>query len=129
MKQIIQTHEAPEAIGAYSQAVKVGHHVYISGQIPLDPKTMQLVSESFREQAKQVFKNLQAVAEAAGGNLENIVKLNIFVCDLSHFSTINEVMTEFFMPPYPARAVVGVSALPKNAMIEADAIMKLTDIF
>jgi reactive intermediate/imine deaminase len=125
MKKIIQTNEAPAAIGTYSQAVKAGNQVYISGQIPLDPKTMLLVSEEFRDQVRQVFKNLKAVAEAAGGDLKNIVKLNIFVCDLSYFPIVNEVMAEFFVAPYPARAVVGVSALPKNAMIEADAIMSL----
>lgn len=128
MKQIIQTHEAPEAIGTYSQAVKVGNHVYISGQIPLDPQTMTLVSGDFKEQTRQVFRNLQAVAKAAGGALSDVVKLTIFMRDLSQFATINEVMTEFFNAPYPARAVIGVSALPKDAAVEADAILKLSDV-
>lgn len=128
MKQIIHTHEAPQAIGAYSQAVKVGNHVYISGQIPLDPATMQLITGDIRQQLHQVFMNLRAIAQAAGGSLADIVKLNIFMRDLSHFAAINEVMAEYFSQPYPARAVVGVAALPKDAQVEADAIMKLPDL-
>jgi len=128
MKQIIQTHDAPEAIGTYSQAIKSGNHVYISGQIPLDPHTMTMVQGDFKMQTRQVFKNLKAIAEAAGGTLANVVKLTIFLRDLSHFPVVNEVMTEFFELPYPARAVIGVSALPKDAVVEADAIMKLSDV-
>lgn len=122
MKQIIQTSNAPAAIGAYSQAIKVENHVYISGQIPLDPSNMQMV-EGIDQQIHQVFKNLNAVVEAAGGSLADIVKLNIFMRDLSHFAKVNEIMAEYFSQPYPARAVVGVSALPKDAQIEADAIV------
>lgn len=127
MKQIIQTHEAPAAIGTYSQAVKTGNHVYISGQIPLRPDTMQMVEGDIKEHTRQVFKNLSAIAKAAGGSLADVVKLNVFLCDLTHFPIVNEVMTEFFQQPYPARAVIGVSALPKDAVVEADAILKLPD--
>jgi reactive intermediate/imine deaminase len=122
MKQIIQTPNAPAAIGAYSQAIKVENHVYISGQIPLDPSTMQMV-EGIDQQIHQVFKNIKSVVEAAGGSLADIVKLNIFMRDLSHFTKVNEIMSEYFTQPYPARAVVGVSALPKDAQIEADAVV------
>jgi reactive intermediate/imine deaminase len=127
MKQIIHTTEAPEAIGTYSQAVRVDNDVYISGQIPLDPATMRLVAGDLKEQTRQVFRNLQAVVKAAGGELTDVVKLTIFMCDLSQFALINEVMAEFFEAPFPARAVVGVVALPKDAAVEADAIMKLSN--
>ena len=128
MKQIIQTLEAPQAIGTYSQAVKVGNHVYLSGQIPLDPHTMNLVVGDFKAQIRQVFENLKAVAKAAGGSLADVVKLNIYLCDLKNFPQVNEVMQDYFSDPYPARAVIGVSALPKDAQVEADAIMKLQDV-
>lgn len=122
-KAIISTDQAPEAIGTYSQAVKTNNTVYLSGQIPLDPVTMTLVEGDFATQTRQVFKNLQAVCEAADGSLANIVKLNIFLTDLSHFATVSEVMTEFFSEPYPARAAIGVKELPKGAVVEADGIM------
>ena len=124
-REIISTDRAPGAIGTYSQAVKVGTTVYISGQIPLDPATMTLVDGGFGVQAKQVFQNLQAVAEAAGGSLEDIVKLNVFLTDLSNFPSVNEIMSGFFTEPYPARAAIGVSALPKDAQIEVDAVMEI----
>jgi reactive intermediate/imine deaminase len=128
MKQIVQTLDAPQAIGTYSQAVKVGNHVYLSGQIPLDPHTMHLVTGDFKAHIRQVFENLKAVAKAAGGSLADVVKLNIYLCDLKNFPQVNEVMQDYFSDPYPARAVVGVSALPKDAQVEADAIMKLQDV-
>ncbi len=121
-KAVIHTEDAPEAIGTYSQAVKVGNTLYLSGQIPLDPKSMTLVGDDFRQQAKQMFTNLAAVCEAANGNLNNIVKLNIYLTDLSNFSIVNEVMAEFFEAPYPARAAIGISELPKGALVEADGI-------
>ena len=122
-KQIIHTNKAPQAIGTYSQAVKVDQTVYLSGQIPLDPDTMSVVEGDISIQIRRVFDNLQAVAEAAGGDLSNIVKLNIFLTDLSHFPIVNEVMGEYFTEPYPARAAVGVAALPKAVEVEIDAIM------
>ncbi len=128
MKQIIQTSEAPAAIGTYSQAVKSGNHVYFSGQIPLDPQTMELVTGDLKVQLQRIFDNLSAVAKAAGGSLADIVKLNIYLLDLQHFPVVNEVMTTYFSAPYPARAVVGVAALPKNAEVEVEAIMKLQDL-
>ncbi len=124
-KKIIHTDQAPAAIGCYSQAVQIDHTVYLSGQIPLVPQTMQLVSDNFTEQAHQVFKNLRAVAEAAGGNLNNLVKLNAYLTDLQNFAAFNEVMAEYFTAPYPARAAVEVSALPKGAMVEAEGILIL----
>lgn len=124
-KKIIHTDQAPAAIGCYSQAVQIDHTVYLSGQIPLVPLTMQLVSDNFTEQAHQVFKNLRAVAEAAGGNLNNLVKLNAYLTDLQNFAAFNEVMAEYFTAPYPARAAVEVSALPKGAMVEAEGILIL----
>lgn len=124
-KKIIHTNQAPAAIGCYSQAVQIDHTVYLSGQIPLVPQTMQLVSDNFTEQAHQVFKNLRAVAEAAGGNLNNLVKLNAYLTDLQNFAAFNEVMAEYFTAPYPARAAVEVSALPKGAMVEAEGILIL----
>jgi reactive intermediate/imine deaminase len=122
-KEIIATNLAPQAIGTYSQAVKAGDTVYLSGQIPLVPETMQLVEGDIRQQITQVYNNLKAVAEAAGGSLGDVVKLNVFLTDLSNFPTVNEVMSEFFQEPYPARAAVGVAALPKGAEVEMDAVM------
>ena len=122
-KQIIKTDQAPSAIGTYSQAVKVGQTVYLSGQIPLDPRSMQLVSEDIREQTVQVFKNLSAVAKASGGSLDDLVKVNVYMLDLKHFSIINEVMATFVKEPYPARAAIGVAALPRGAQIEIEGIM------
>lgn len=121
-KAIIHSDAAPEAIGTYSQAVKVSNTVYLSGQIPLDPKTMSLVDGDFAAQAHQVFKNLRSVCEAANGSLEDIVKLNIYLTDLSYFPVVNEVMGEYFQKPYPARAAIGISELPKGSLIEADGI-------
>jgi reactive intermediate/imine deaminase len=123
-RTVISTENAPAAIGTYSQAIKAGNTVYMSGQIPLDPKTMELV-EGFEAQTVQVFENLKAVAEAAGGSLKDIVKLNIFLTDLSNFATVNEVMSRYFQQPYPARAAIGISALPKAAQVEMDAILVL----
>lgn len=125
MKAIIRTNKAPQAIGTYSQAVKVGQTVYLSGQIPLVPETMLLVEGDISEQIKQVFENLKAVAEAAGGDLGDIVKLNVYLTDLSHFPVVNEIMGRYFHEPYPARAAVGVAALPKAAGVEMDAVMQL----
>ncbi len=124
-REIINTANAPEAIGTYSQAVKVGTTVYLSGQIPLDPKTMQVVATDMREQIRQVFDNLQAVADAAGGSFSEVVKLNIFLTDLTHFPLVNEVMAEYFSRPYPARAAVGVASLPKDVSVEMDAVMEI----
>lgn len=121
-KTVINTDKAPAAIGTYSQAIKAGNTVYLSGQIPLDPKTMELV-EGFEAQAVQVFENLKAVAEAAGGSLKDIVKLNIFLTDLGNFATVNEVMGRYFQQPYPARAAIGIAALPKGSQVEMDAIL------
>jgi len=124
-KEIIQTNQAPQVIGTYSQAVKVGHTVYLSGQIPLVPKTMMLIEGDIAAQITQVFDNLKAVAEAAGGELGDIVKLNVFLTDLANFPIVNEIMGLYFQEPYPARAAVGVAALPKDAGVEMDAIMFL----
>jgi reactive intermediate/imine deaminase len=123
-KQIISTNQAPAAIGTYSQAVKVGNTVYLSGQIGLDPATMQLV-EGIEAQVRHVFDNLKAVVEAAGGNLSDIAKINIFLTDLANFALVNSIMAEYFTQPYPARAAVGVASLPRGALVEADAIMVL----
>jgi len=122
-KAVIQTENAPQAIGTYSQAIKVSNTVYLSGQIPLDPQTMELVEGDIEQHIDQVFKNLNAVAEAAGGSLENVVKLNIFLTDLDNFATVNAVMARHFSEPYPARAAIGVAALPKGAEVEMDAIL------
>lgn len=124
-KVIISTDKAPAAIGTYSQAVKIGTTVYLSGQIPLVPETMAFVSEDFRAQAVQVFKNLSAVCTAAGGELQDMVKVQIYLTDLGNFPIVNEVMAEFFATPYPARAAIGVKALPKGAQIEIDGVMEL----
>lgn len=123
MKSIINTSNAPEAIGTYSQAVKHGDCLYISGQIPLDPQTMVFVSNEINEQIHQVFKNLQAICKAADTTLNHIVKLNIFLTDLSCFPAVNQIMAEYFELPYPARAAVGVKELPKGALVEMDAIV------
>lgn len=122
-RSIIQTDQAPEAIGPYSQAIKVGDTVYLSGQIPLVPSTMTLVDGDMDAQIRQVFDNLAAVCEAAGGALRNIVKLNIYLTDLSHFALVNELMSEYLDQPHPARAALGVAALPKGAGVEMDAVM------
>lgn len=126
-KQVIFSENAPAAIGPYSQAVRAGNTVYLSGQIPLVPATMEIVSEDVAEQTTQVFKNLQAVCEAAGGSLKDIVKLNIYMTDLGNFTTVNEVMTQFFEQPYPARAALGVRALPKDVAVEIEGVMVLED--
>ena len=123
--EIIFTEDAPRAIGTYSQAVKVGNIIYLSGQIPLIPETMELVKGDKTDQIKRVFMNLAAVAKASGGSLSNITKLNIYLTDLSDFPLINEIMPEYFSEPYPARAVVGVANLPKGATVEMDAIMMI----
>ncbi len=124
-KEIIHTTLAPQAIGTYSQAVKVNHTVYLSGQIPLVPATMLMVEGDIIAEITQVFENLQAVAHAAGGDLNDIVKLNVFLTDLAHFPIVNEIMGRYFDEPYPARAAIGVAALPKNAGVEMDGIMEL----
>lgn len=126
-KSIIVTTNAPAAIGTYSQAVKSGNVVYISGQIPLDPESMTLVGNAFPDQCERVFSNLQAVAEAAGGSMQSIVKMTVYLTDLGNFATVNEVMARFFTEPYPARAAVEVAALPKAAQIEIDATMTLNE--
>jgi reactive intermediate/imine deaminase len=123
MKRAITTTNAPGAIGTYSQAVRVAGTVYVSGQIPLDPATGQLVTGDIRAQIHQVFRNLAAVAEAAGLSLASAVKVTIFLTDLGHFAVVNEIMAEYFPQPFPARAAIGVSALPKGAAVEADAIL------
>lgn len=122
-KTVIHTEKAPEAIGPYSQAIKAGNTVYLSGQIPLVPETGEMITTSVQDQIKQVLQNLAAVAEAAGGDLNDIVKLNVFLTDLSNFPLINEFMAEYFTAPYPARAAIGVAALPKGADVEMDAVM------
>ncbi len=127
MKQLIQTNAAPEAIGTYSQAVKIDNTVYLSGQIPLDPETMTLVDGDIEIQIRRVFDNLQAVISEANGRLDDIVKLTVYLTDLSHFPIVNQVMTDYFSEPYPARAAVGVAALPKDAEIEVDAVMVVSE--
>lgn len=124
-REIIQTDRAPAAIGTYSQAVKAGKTVYLSGQIPLDPKAGTLVAGGFEAEVHQMFRNLRAVAEAAGGSLADAVKVTIYMTDLGHFPKVNEIMAQYFAQPYPARATVGVAALPKGAQVEADAILVL----
>jgi reactive intermediate/imine deaminase len=124
-KTIIKTDAAPAAIGTYSQAVKVGDTVYLSGQIGLDPASMQMV-EGIENQVHRVFQNLQAVATAAGGSLADVVKLNIFLTDLGHFAKVNEIMAQYFKEPYPARAAVGVASLPRAALVEADGVLVLS---
>lgn len=123
--KVINTPHAPQAIGTYSQAIKVDRTVYLSGQIPLAPSTMTLVNGDMASQIRQVFNNLRAVAQSAGGDLADIVKLNVFLTDLTYFTLVNEIMADYFQPPYPARAAVGVAALPKGAAVEMDAILVL----
>ena len=125
IKQIIHTDGAPEAIGTYSQAVKVGNTVYLSGQIGLDPASMQMV-EGIEAQIHRVFSNLQAVTEAAGGSMNDVAKLNVFLTDLSNFALVNSIMAEYFTQPYPARAAVGVASLPRAALVEADGVMVIS---
>lgn len=125
-RQIISSPHAPQAIGTYSQAIKVGTTVYMSGQIPLVPSTLQLIDGDMRAQITQVFDNLKAVAEAAGGSLADVVKLNVFLTSLDHFPLVSEIMALYFNQPYPARAAIGVAALPRGAQVEMDAIMELT---
>ena len=124
-REIINTDLAPQAIGTYSQAVRVGSTVYLSGQIPLVPETLSMVEGDIEAQIRRVFDNLAAVAQAAGGSLADVAKLNIFLTDLANFATVNEVMAEYFTQPYPARAAIGVASLPKDAGVEMDAIMEL----
>ncbi|MBB3230680.1 RidA family protein [Halomonas stenophila] len=126
-KAVINTDQAPAAIGPYSQAIKAGNTVYLSGQIPLDPATMELVSDDFEAQAHQVFTNLKAVCEEAAGTLQDVVKLNLYLVDLDKFAIVNQVMEEFFQAPYPARAAVGVKALPKGSQVEAEAVLVIGD--
>ena len=126
-REIIRTDQAPQAIGTYSQAVKVGRTVYLSGQIPLDPLTMELVDGDVEAQIRRVFDNLQAVARAAGGSLADVVKLNVFLTDLANFPVVNAVMAGYFHEPYPARAAIGVAALPRGAAVEMDAVVELGD--
>ncbi len=123
-KQIIHTNGAPQAIGTYSQAVKVGSTVYLSGQIGLDPEKMEMV-EGIEAQVHRVFKNLKAVAEASGGSLADVVKLNVFLTDLANFALVNTIMAEYFTQPYPARVAVGVASLPRGALVEADGVIEL----
>ncbi len=124
-RENIHTDQAPAAIGTYTQAVKCGNTVYLSGQIPLDPKTMTLTNATIEDEINQVFRNLRAVATAAGGSLQHVAKLNVFLTDLAHFAKVNEIMGQYFSEPYPARAAIGVAALPRGAKIEADAILVL----
>jgi reactive intermediate/imine deaminase len=124
-RETIRTDLAPQAIGTYSQAVRCGNTVYLSGQIPLAPDTMELVEGGIEVHVRRVFDNLQAVARAAGGSLADVAKLNVYLTDLAHFSSVNQVMTEYFAEPYPARAAIGVAALPKGAQVEMDAVMEL----
>jgi reactive intermediate/imine deaminase len=124
-REIVRTDKAPQAIGTYSQAVKVGSTVWLSGQIPLVPETMELVEGNMEAQIRRVFDNLKAVAEAAGGSLAEVVKLNVYLTDLGHFPLVNQVMADYFSEPYPARAAIGVAALPKDAAVEMDAVMEL----
>ncbi len=124
-REIISTEAAPAAIGTYSQAVKVGSSVYLSGQIPLDPATGELIDGDIQAHIRRVFDNLKAVAQAAGGSLADVVKLNIYLTDLGHFPVVNQVMAEYFDEPYPARAALGVAELPKGAQVEADGVLEL----
>jgi len=121
----ITTSHAPQAIGTYSQAIRAGNTVYLSGQIPLDPATGELVAGDMEAQVRRVFDNLQAVAAAAGSDLDHVVKLTVYLTDLAHFALVNRVMAEYFTPPYPARAAVGVAALPRGAVVETDGILEL----
>lgn len=124
-REVICTDQAPQAIGTYSQAIRVGATVYLSGQIPLVPATMELVTGDMEAQIRRVFENLKAVADAAGGGLKDVVKLNVFLTDLAHFPLVNQVMAQYFHEPYPARAAIGVASLPRGAAVEMDAVMVL----
>ena len=124
-KQIISTEQAPAAIGTYSQATRHGDTVYISGQIPLNPANMEMVERSVEDQIHRVFLNLKAICEAAGGDLNDILKLTVFLADMEHFAAVNAIMAEYFREPYPARAAIGVAALPRGAQVEMDAILGL----
>ena len=124
-KEIIRTPRAPAAIGTYSQAVRTGRMVFLSGQIPLDPETMRLVGDDIRAQIRQAFENLAAVAEASGGSLADAVRVTIYLTDLTHFPIVNEIMAQYFDEPYPARAAIGVAELPRGASVEVDAILAL----
>ena len=124
-KQIISTQGAPAAIGVYSQAVRVGNTIWVSGQIPLDPQTKELVQGDMEAQVRQVFENLKAIVAAAGASFDDVVKATVFLIDLSHFGLVNKVMAEYFREPYPARAAVGVAALPRGAQIEVECILAL----
>jgi reactive intermediate/imine deaminase len=126
-REIIRTDQAPQAIGTYSQAVKCGGTVYLSGQIPLVPETMEMVQGGMEAQIRRVFENLQAVARAAGGSLADVAKLNVFLTDLNHFPLVNQVMADYFSEPYPARAAIGVASLPKDAGVEMDAVLELPE--
>lgn len=125
MKEPISTKNAPAAIGTYSQAVRAGQTVYLSGQIPLDPATMEIIGDEPDAQIHQVFRNLAAVAAAAGGSLSDVVRLSVYLTDLAHFGRVNAIMAEYFSEPYPARAAIGVAALPRNSLVEMDAVMYL----
>jgi len=124
-RQVIHTEHAPQAIGTYSQAVRAGDTVYLSGQVPLDPATMQLVSGDIEAQIRRVFENLKAVAEAAGGSLADAVKMNVYLTDLAHFAKVNEIMAIYCSKPYPARAAVGVAQLPRGAQVEIECVLHL----
>jgi reactive intermediate/imine deaminase len=124
-REIIQTPDAPKAIGPYSQAVRAGDTVYVSGQIPLDPVSGQLLSGDIEAEIRRVFDNLKAIAQAAGGTLANVVKLSVFLTDLSHFPKVNEIMATYFSEPYPARAAIGVAALPRGARVEMECVLSL----
>lgn len=124
-REIIRTDQAPQAIGTYSQAVKVGTTVYLSGQIALDPQTMSMIEGDTEAEIRRVFDNLQAVARAAGGSLDDMVKLNVFLVDLANFALVNQIMAEYFDQPYPARAALGVASLPRNASVEMDGVLEL----
>ncbi|MGD8956319.1 MAG: RidA family protein [Chromatiaceae bacterium] len=124
-REIITTDQAPQAIGTYSQAVKIGHTVYLSGQIALDPHSMTLVNGDTEAEIRRVLENLQAVARAAGGSLADMVKLNVYLVDLANFSLVNQIMAEYFQQPYPARAAIGVAALPRDASVEMDGVLEL----
>jgi reactive intermediate/imine deaminase len=124
-RQIISTPHAPQAIGTYSQAVKCGNTVYVSGQIPLDPTTGELVTGEMEPQIRRAFDNLKAIVVAAGGDFSHVAKLNVFLTDLNHFALVNKIMSEYFQQPYPARAAVGVAALPKGAQVEMDCVVEL----
>lgn len=128
-KKVVNTSQAPAAIGTFSQAIRVGDMVFISGQIPLVPETMEMVEGDFSAQTFQMFDNLQAVVDAAGGSLSDIVKMTIFVTDMAQFPVVNEIMARYFNQPYPARAVIGVASLPKGALVECEAVMMLDSYF